>query len=386
MSKRDHVLRNCFRAVTMGMVVLVFSAWASCGTAADEKSAAPDKDPSLDGVVLLNRYKCDDGYRLYSSRMTEQAHLIDIDGREVHSWSYPQGKSWHYAEMQANGNLVAIVKNEQIIELDWDSNLLWKKEMGAHHDFYRRPNGNTIVLSKEKVTNKEIRPDKEGWTCSVFEELNPEQKIVWRWSLDEHVKEMAELVKDQKDILDGFEGLHTNCVEVLPDNPSGRKDRRFRKGNLLFSCKKVDTIAVMDQDTEHVVWAWSPGDMSAQHMPTMLDNGHILVYDNGQKLEQTRIVELDPITKKTVWEYQPEDKDTFYSRTRGSNQRLPNGNTLIAESDSGRLFEVTPAGEIVWEFLNPDRHPSRAPERQPLYRTVRYPRQLVDELLAKYGK
>jgi hypothetical protein len=35
-------------------------------------------------------------------------------------------------------------------------------------------------------------------------------------------------------------------------------------------------------------------------------------------------------------------------------RRLPNGNTLICEGDFGRLFQVTPAGEIVWEYVNPN--------------------------------
>jgi hypothetical protein len=39
---------------------------------------------------------------------------------------------------------------------------------------------------------------------------------------------------------------------------------------------------------------------------------------------------------------------------RGGAQRLPNGNTLITESDKGRAFEVTREGEIVWDFYNPD--------------------------------
>ena len=29
------------------------------------------------------------------------------------------------------------------------------------------------------------------------------------------------------------------------------------------------------------------------------------------------------------------------------------GNTLICEGSNGRIFEVTPAGEIVWEYVNP---------------------------------
>ena len=34
-------------------------------------------------------------------------------------------------------------------------------------------------------------------------------------------------------------------------------------------------------------------------------------------------------------------------------QRLPNGNTLITEGSDGRVFEVTPEHEIVWEFISP---------------------------------
>ena len=47
-------------------------------------------------------------------------------------------------------------------------------------------------------------------------------------------------------------------------------------------------------------------------------------------------------------------KDDFFSKSRGSVQRLPNGNTLITESDKGYVFEVTPKKEIVWRFANPD--------------------------------
>jgi hypothetical protein len=41
--------------------------------------------------------------------------------------------------------------------------------------------------------------------------------------------------------------------------------------------------------------------------------------------------------------------------TCGTGQRLPNGNTLITESDNGRAFEVTKDKEIVWEYVSPHR-------------------------------
>ena len=36
-----------------------------------------------------------------------------------------------------------------------------------------------------------------------------------------------------------------------------------------------------------------------------------------------------------------------------SSNNLPNGNTLSLDTDKGRIFEITPQGEIVWEFINP---------------------------------
>jgi len=380
--------RGFLRTLGLGTVSVLLTCSSLSTVAADQKPAAPDKDPSLDGVVILNRYKCDDGYRLYSSRMTEQAHLIDIDGREVHSWTYPQGESWHYAEMLPNGHLVAIIKESEnrypgmIIELDWNSRLVWKADVMAHHDFDRLDNGNTLVVCREYVQNEAIRPGQ--LKSDVIIELTPDNKVVWEWHGDRHVKKDIAGLVSVKFPLEYTDILHTNTVESLPDGPASRKDSRFKAGNVLFSALHINTIGVIDKDSGRVVWAWGPGVLSSQHMPTMLPNGHILVYDNGREFERTRIIELEPVTEKIVWEYQGDPPESFYSRTRGSNQRLPNGNTFIAESDSGRLFEVTPAGEIVWEFLNPYRHPSRAPERQPLYRAICYPRETVDRLLSDH--
>ena len=36
----------------------------------------------------------------------------------------------------------------------------------------------------------------------------------------------------------------------------------------------------------------------------------------------------------------------------GQQQRQPNGNLLISEPEAGRAIEVTPAGKIVWQYVN----------------------------------
>ena len=57
--------------------------------------------------------------------------------------------------------------------------------------------------------------------------------------------------------------------------------------------------------------------------------------------------------KETVWTYQAEPKESFYSGEISGAQRLPNGNTLICSGINGIFFEVNPEGKTVWKYTNP---------------------------------
>jgi hypothetical protein len=69
------------------------------------------------------------------------------------------------------------------------------------------------------------------------------------------------------------------------------------------------------------------------------------------------VLEIDPIQQEIAWEYRGETSDqaqwAFFSSFISSARRLPNGNTLIDEGMNGRFFQVTPKGEIVWEYVSP---------------------------------
>jgi hypothetical protein len=67
------------------------------------------------------------------------------------------------------------------------------------------------------------------------------------------------------------------------------------------------------------------------------------------------VVEIDPVEFEVRWSYGGSDEQPLYSKFLGAVQRLPNGNTLITESDGGRALEVTQEGQIVWQFYNPGR-------------------------------
>jgi len=359
-------------------------------------SAIPGETPQ--GVVIHDQARVDDCYRLFSSRYTTAAHLLRPDGRYIHSWYYPPeeqatvefggfGMTWHYAEMLPNGNLVAIIKDEMIIELDWHSKLVWKARLRAHHDFARTADGHTIVVSRQSVDH----PWEAGSTIAMDElvEFAENGTVVWTWSYLDHLEEISRLIeKPLPDVSSFRDWPHINTCEILPDSPLAEKDSRFRAGNLLLCGRHANAIFIVDRDSGDIVWAWGPGELLGPHMPTLLDYGHILIYDNGHHLAETargysRVLELDPLSGDIVRQYQAKPKESFYSPSRGSANRLDNGNTLIAESDSGHLLEVTAEGEIVWEYWNSDYNDNG--RRMPLYRVVPVTKSRVDSLLTVHG-
>jgi hypothetical protein len=54
------------------------------------------------------------------------------------------------------------------------------------------------------------------------------------------------------------------------------------------------------------------------------------------------------------WRYTSPEPTDFFSAILSSGQRLPNGNTLICDGDSGYFFEIDINENIVWEYINPD--------------------------------
>ncbi|GGG75605.1 hypothetical protein GCM10011415_25230 [Salipiger pallidus] len=81
------------------------------------------------------------------------------------------------------------------------------------------------------------------------------------------------------------------------------------------------------------------------------DNGNLR---RGSSNPFSRVVEFDPKTMEISWSYCDANAPCFFSPYMGGVQRLWNGNTLICESTFGRLFEITPGGDVVWEYVIPD--------------------------------
>ena len=173
--------------------------------------------------------------------------------------------------------------------------------------------------------------------------------------------------------------LHTNAVHSMTSAALAAKHPIYEIGNVLVSSRRQDTVFVFDLEQKRAVWAWGRGELDGPHDATVLDNGNFLIFDNGWHRGESRVVEVNPLTREIVWEFRGGGDMEFFSKSRGSAQRLPNGHTLIGNSNSGQAIEVDAGGRALWEFNNPVVNAEG--HRGAIIRMRRYPPELIDGLL-----
>lgn len=382
--------------------------WRPAGTAAqqsqnltDQQQAEIDKlislgyvsgsqpSPEFSGITAYDSVLAQPGYNLFTSGHAPAAYLIDMDGQVLHQWQCDFWKVWPEAKLRKkegdrdtqffrraylyeNGDILAIYDWLGLVKLDKDSNVLWSYFGWSHHDLCVADNGNIFVLDQESKVIPRINAEHPS-RDEFITVLSPEGTVVKRVSLLEALERSAYAPILQRMPKWG-DILHTNTIEVL-DGRLEHLNPAFKKGNVLVCYRALETIAVVDMATEKVVWALV-GRWYRQHQPTVLENGRMLLFNNEAGENSSEVIEFDPFTQEVFWSYVGTATTPFYSMTCGSNIRLPNGNTLITESDNGRAFEVTPDKTIVWEFVNPYRavHPKNNTELiATLFEMIRLP-------------
>jgi hypothetical protein len=76
----------------------------------------------------------------------------------------------------------------------------------------------------------------------------------------------------------------------------------------------------------------------------------LLIFDNLGSPRGSRVLEYDPQSQAIPWSFSGENKASFFTSERGMSQRLPNGNTLICNSEGREVLEVSQNKEVVWSF------------------------------------
>jgi Arylsulfotransferase (ASST) len=353
------------------------------------------------GVLYYDNKDSYGGYTLFAPNASNKTYLIDMEGNRVHTWKSETGPGL-YAELLPNGNLLRGMRPPYkycgipgtaggVEEIDWNGKVVWKYKMASkdkvqHHCFNRMPNGNTLILGWERISNDvmiskgrnpktvPVKVKSKGITHNDFwldfvEEVNPAGQVVWEWHCVDHLGKGSDqldpnfiLPMPVGEIYATSDWSHFNSVEYVPETDQ-----------VLMNSRNLSEIYLVNHKTGKIEYRWGnkvaygqgkpaswydSGDqiLSGSHDARYIGDGRVSIFDNGSERPEghrSRIVVLNTKTDEIEWEYRSWDTSSFSSHRQGAAQLLPNGNWFVTSSNSGHLFEITKEGKIVWDFVNP---------------------------------
>ncbi len=340
------------------------------GTSADEN------EPT--GVLFRDTERICPGPRLVTMQKLARAELIDDEGNVRRAWSDPAAEFWERAVLLGDGGILVIgadpyewddgltffrIADESrfVQRFDRDGASLWKHPVTAHHDIEVRPDGKLAVLTFERRLvplfhdKIEIRDDQltllDPADGSPLESKSILSAVLGRRS----VFPLGPAAPDRLGGRPWIDLFHSNSIEWMHEEALFGSHSLYSPDHVLISFRHQDRVAIFDASRNVIVWAWGQNEIRGPHDAQLLPGGTILLFDNGLGRGWSRAIEVDPRTDEIVWEWRADPPEAFYTPTKGSVQRLPNGNTLLAESDRGRAIEIAPDGEVVWEWVCPHR-------------------------------
>jgi len=275
------------------------------------------------------------GFHFRGGSEKTQARLVSVRDDEV-DWQYDEqtfGETWFYdVDPLADGNLLATTARDGetfVFEYDPETGeRVWTEQFGIEdtHDADLLPNGDLVVANMRETTDG-VADD------GVFVYNRTTGERTWEWRFRDHYDESTDGGYDD-------DWTHVNDVDYLGGD-------RF-----LLSPRNFDQAVVVNRSTDEIELRLGSdeeyGTLHEQHNPDYLTSADgaptLLVADS----ENDRIVEYE--RREEGWTRTwtvgvggalnwPRDAD-----------RLPNGNTLVTDSLNHRVIEITPTGEIVWEY------------------------------------
>lgn len=237
------------------------------------------------------------------------------------------------------------------------------------HDIQILSDGNYLLLGAENVimdlsAYAYFQPNNSpGSTtaivkCGVLQELDADKNLLWEWRMADHIDFLA-TDTTRLNNPNNVDWSHCNAVELDQD------------GNVLISSRHFNSITKVDRMADTVMWHLGgslndfqfmndPG-FYLQHDIRRLPNGNISLFDNskagahaGRGVEY--VLDEENYTATSVWSRS--HSDTSFSRSRGSMQRLSNGNSLIGwgvlDPDNVMFSVYGPDGSSVCELHFPD--------------------------------
>ena len=307
------------------------------------------------GAHVLDEKAAFPGYTLVVYAGACTAELVSLHGEVVRSWTDQPCHRWEHAELLPDGDLVVvgarfdedavpdpIESGRYVLRLSWNGSVVWRSEINAHHDISLTPDGRllTLVLNRRRIP--EIDPASDV-ADDLITLLSQDGKVVESASLYDILVASQVPFAFQRVVAKPHE--KGRLIDLFHTNAA----RWTEGGSILLTVRHQDEIMIVDWPTRRLVWHGGRSVLSGPHEASLLADGRILVFDNGLSRGWSRVVELDPKDPARLVQFAP-GPSKFFSRVMGSCQRLPNGNTLIVNSEAGAAFELTPQGRPVWTY------------------------------------
>jgi hypothetical protein len=260
-----------------------------------------------------------------------------------------------------NGDIVFNFENLGLVRLNWKGEVIFKCAYPTHHSVYEDEFG--VFWVPGQIYHQQPLVD-----FPHFKVPFKDDTIVSISSSGERLSEISVMQLLKKN---GYEGLlymsttssrgpmvtgdifHLNDVEVFPTT---LLEGVFKHGDVMISLRNINTILVYNPSDLKIRFIMV-GQFVRQHDPDFIDGNTISVFDNhhvGPKSfgHQSKIKLVSAVDHSVTSYFTDEDDVPFYTNIMGKHQWLENGNLLVLESRNGRVFEVSPEKQIVWQYNN----------------------------------
>lgn len=326
------------------------------------------------GLTLITTYWPDFDWRA-------GIKLIDLTGNTVHKWDVNPKRFWpqdphrasneslyvHGSYLYPNGDVLLNIEYMGLVKIDSCGWVKWKLDYDTHHSISLDDDGNIWVpgnvprfrhnpedakLLKQFPglygTLNEDHVLKVSPSGDILKDINM-LKVVYDNGFQRYIPKIAK--RFTGDI------MHLNDVEILKKNMAAEYPL-FEHGDIVVSLRYLQLIIVLDPETEKVKW-YTTDPFIEQHDPDFIGDGWITIFNNnrdftwdGAMLGGSSIVKIKPHTGEAKTIYPTGLSEPFYTQFGGKFQLLENGNFLITEAQTGRIFESASSGETVWEWIH----------------------------------
>ncbi|MFB6118270.1 aryl-sulfate sulfotransferase [Halosegnis sp.] len=328
------VARGC--VLLLVLVLVAPTAVSAVGGGATSLQAGTVSEPANGTTVISVQ-----GFKIAGQQSSKKpARLVGVGPRGEVEWVYDganDGIVWFYdVDPLANGSLlitgtrpgetVVTVWNPKTGETAWSETFDWEDT----HDV-DLINGDQLLVGNMRNYNETAERNDD----QILLYDRSEEAVVWRWRFRDHGFDRSNGGRYSGD------WTHVNDVDKVAE------------GEYLVSPRNFDQVFVINRTT---------GDISRR---LGSDEEHDVLYEQ----HNPQYLRGEGGTPTMLVADSENDRVVEYARTNGSwtrtwtltgnfnwprdADRLPNGNTLVTDTLNHRVMEVTPDGEVVWEFYAP---------------------------------